>query len=375
MPLYYTSSQILAQLQTLQLNEWIDEKTRAVFIQFTVYNANMNMFAHCIILFEMLPMGSIVISSRIIPVALYTFKSSHPGMIFLDVLYLTLTSCLILKELVAIIRRGRKYFSIGRAVTWLIVITSWISFGLFMLRLNEQNDLISKLDQGQVINFLTYEDLDTGLMLCMSVCCFLATIKLLEIASFNYHIGKMIRVIRNCAVQLVWFAFIYILLLAIFVNVAYVMNIDSVSSYTWSLMACVLAVTGHLKYATHFYNEGVLSLIVFILFVCVLVLAMRFLFISILSSSLKELRQKEKKIYRKNLHEWMDVLVDMLVILKNSPRDWLNRLKGIKKPKPPKRKDMFAYKSHLDVLEKRSDWLMNQVNNMHVHKPPKINSD
>ena len=39
-----TKAQSLAILEDLKANNWIDRGTRVVFLDFTVYNANINMF-------------------------------------------------------------------------------------------------------------------------------------------------------------------------------------------------------------------------------------------------------------------------------------------------------------------------------------------
>ena len=46
--------------QDLKDNNWLDIYTRAVVVEFTFYNANVNLFEHIIVLFELLSTGKII---------------------------------------------------------------------------------------------------------------------------------------------------------------------------------------------------------------------------------------------------------------------------------------------------------------------------
>ena len=68
----------LQQIQELKRHDWLDLYVRAVSVEFTVYNANVNMFGHVLLLFEMMPMGNVSISPYIL-----TFRAFHSDLSFL----------------------------------------------------------------------------------------------------------------------------------------------------------------------------------------------------------------------------------------------------------------------------------------------------
>ena len=55
---------IKSKLALLQKANWIDRQTRSVFIEFILYNPNINSFSVCTILIEILPTGNLIKSSR-----------------------------------------------------------------------------------------------------------------------------------------------------------------------------------------------------------------------------------------------------------------------------------------------------------------------
>ena len=60
MDLAEEADEALLQIQELKRNDWLDLYTRAVTVELTVYNANDNLFAHIIMLFEMPSTGGIL---------------------------------------------------------------------------------------------------------------------------------------------------------------------------------------------------------------------------------------------------------------------------------------------------------------------------
>lgn len=48
---------IVSTLESLSRSRWLDSHTRAVFVEFSVYNANVNLFCVVTLLFETAAMG------------------------------------------------------------------------------------------------------------------------------------------------------------------------------------------------------------------------------------------------------------------------------------------------------------------------------
>ena len=52
-------------LEELEQYEWVDVRARALFIEFTLYNANVNLFASCIFLVEFMSTGSAITRAEV----------------------------------------------------------------------------------------------------------------------------------------------------------------------------------------------------------------------------------------------------------------------------------------------------------------------
>ncbi|CAF0990631.1 unnamed protein product [Adineta steineri] len=68
-------SDMKTNLSTLHQLDWIDEKTRAVFIQLTLYNPSVQLLTAITLLAEFLPTGGIYTTAHFEPINFYTFTS------------------------------------------------------------------------------------------------------------------------------------------------------------------------------------------------------------------------------------------------------------------------------------------------------------
>ena len=68
-------------IRDLQNGTWIDLQTRALFIDFTTYNANVNLFHVAQLTFEFLPSGGVFPNSTFRVMRLYKYKNDITGTI------------------------------------------------------------------------------------------------------------------------------------------------------------------------------------------------------------------------------------------------------------------------------------------------------
>jgi hypothetical protein len=113
----YTTQKDLARLQA---NNWIDLKTRAVFLEFTLYNPGTNLFSYCVILFEFLPCGVILPSSIISPIRLLSAENRQMSDIVMAV-YLVIVIAMMCIDIKSMFRLKSRYFKqMWNYVDWLI---------------------------------------------------------------------------------------------------------------------------------------------------------------------------------------------------------------------------------------------------------------
>ena len=106
-------------LTLLQINNWFDRQTRAVIIEFSVFNPNVNLIVVSEITIEFLPTGTIVTLFRFDPINLFANLSLFQTIC--HIIYILFIIYYSIKEIRQIFKQGRAYlFQFWTLVEWLI---------------------------------------------------------------------------------------------------------------------------------------------------------------------------------------------------------------------------------------------------------------
>ena len=214
-------------IQNLQLLEWINSQTRAVFVELSVYNVNLNLFAYCTILFEILPTGNLIRVARIEPVILYeTNDTSKYLVIAINVIYMLFIVFFMFKEIRRIYKLGLEYFTqIWNYVEWCIFVFSWATFSIFLYRQYAKNDLYEKIkakDQIVRLQLLSYWNEVLGML--FGFLSFFGTLKFLKLLRTNKSISIFICTLKASLKDLISFSLIFFIIFLSFVQLIYLIE-------------------------------------------------------------------------------------------------------------------------------------------------------
>ena len=127
------SDRVLNTVDSLIEARWIDKFTRAIFVEFTLYNPQVNVFSTVLLAFEMPTTGQFYIKSSIKTFRLFSYLGGYG--IFVILCELAALSCVIyfiVREVRLMKRSGRKYFrsfwNLAELVNLLMAITAIIMY-------------------------------------------------------------------------------------------------------------------------------------------------------------------------------------------------------------------------------------------------------
>lgn len=290
-------SEIIEKLNQLQDNEWIDQNSRALFIEFTLYNVNLDLFAYCTILFEYLANGVVVTSFDFDPISLYTEQSVV--IVAFDIIYMFLIVMFMLYQIKTLIKqKPKKYFRDGWIyIDWCLIIFSWVAFSMYLYRIFERSYLMNQLknNKSQVINFQTINYWSQLLSIFLGFCCFLGSVKLLRILSFSRTMAMMQILFKDVFKELASFLFIYVVLYLAFMQLMYLMlySVNSqFQSFAVTLMTGFAMLLGKFSADSFVNDSGALGYIVFTTYSLVMIIVLLNLFITILSDSFAKIRKE-----------------------------------------------------------------------------------
>ena len=141
-------SYIQGNLSLLRAMNWIDRQTRAVFVEFAVYNPNVKLVMVSTILVEFLLSGSILSVAKFDPLNLFGDVSINSGGFSFnnasEIIFMALVVYFMVVELCELMRQGiGKYVrEFWNYIEWAIIVTAWISFAMFLYRLRAAEDVL-----------------------------------------------------------------------------------------------------------------------------------------------------------------------------------------------------------------------------------------
>jgi hypothetical protein len=228
-------AETVSDLTLLEQNNWIDRQTRAVFVEFDLYNPNVKMFSYCYILFEFLPTGSIVKSYRFYPMTLFDDRIRlYSFGTICAVIYIVMVFVLAMRQVYLMKIHKVSYFK--RAWTyldWTLIAFSFTAFAIWLYRVCEARDVIEKLAQkSQAVSLQMLAYWDDTLVSMLAFCACLGSLKFFKILEFSRGIQTLGRAFKIGFINLAGFLLIFSLLCFAWLQVAFVVFGDRARGFS-----------------------------------------------------------------------------------------------------------------------------------------------
>nr|XP_021396719.1 polycystic kidney disease protein 1-like 2 [Lonchura striata domestica] len=188
-------------LQYLFNNVWLDTFTRAVFVEFTVYNANVNLFCIISLMFESNALGAFFTSAELQSVRLYPYTNSlHIFVVaaeviyFLFIVYYMIVQGKLLKSL-----RWRYFHSKWNLLEMAIILISWSALSVFVKRtvLGTRDISYYQEHKEDSISFSETARADAVLGYLIAFLVLLSTVKLWHLLRLNPKLNMITSTLRR----------------------------------------------------------------------------------------------------------------------------------------------------------------------------------
>jgi len=225
----------LTQLQALN---WIDRQTRAVFIEFSLYNPNINLISICTILVEFLPTGNLIKSHRFDQIDLLNFDVNTTNIIkvFLFLIYLLMSIHKIYVELKLIYLLKFEYFK--RFTSWInltLIVFSIASIFLFVFRMKYGYEFMSFFRKSAGYNYKNFQyinQINEYFTLTLSLNCFISTVMILRVLRINKRVDLLTRVFKDSMKRLLLFFILFLTVFIAFVQMNYILLNEKLYNYS-----------------------------------------------------------------------------------------------------------------------------------------------
>jgi len=292
-------------LKELKESLWIDRGTRAIFLDFTTYNANINLFSVATFLFEFPAAGGVFPGAVFNTVELIPFLTQYDFCILgFQFIFILFTLFYIIEELMEMVSLKGAYF----ARTWnqvdlLVIILSLIHQSLNIYFVLTTNSRLKYLIQVKD-DFADFQDLAFASNLytgSIGFCCFFTWIKLFKFVSFNRTMTQLSRTLSKCANDVANFSVMFFIIFFGFAQAGYLWfgsQISDYGSFPETVLTLLRLILGDFVYADLVSANRVLGPVFFLCYVFFCIFFILNMFLAIINESygaVKEEMAQEKE--------------------------------------------------------------------------------
>ena len=227
----------------LSKNNWIDRRTRAAIVEFSIFNCNVNVLVVCHYFFEFLASGGVFTYVKVDILDLYPVEAGLAQLVLLfRLVFVVMVIASMVIEIVKIVRQRRSYFK--KVHNWLsivLIIVSVTAVVIHIIREQRTQNTIKQLKANFYATVSFHDPL--GLLevetIILSLVVFLATLKLLSLLRFSKQIAILLLTVKVALRHLAYFSMMFIIIFLAFGMSGMLAFGNVTESYSSILHLCV----------------------------------------------------------------------------------------------------------------------------------------
>lgn len=306
-----------AIIQNLKDRLWIDRHTRALYVEFAIYNTGTNYFDSVFILFEFPPYGGVIKFDYVITFRVFPGADDWSFMILMaEGCFLIFTALFVIREGRLIYRQSfRKYIcTFWNQVEVSIVVLCFTTIILTLYKEHYRKSIVNRLPHkvpNVFINFQFAAYMDLALLYSFALINFFIVLKFIKLLRFNKRISMLSRTLKRCYYQLGLFGIQFGIVLVAFTlsgTLAFGRDLYGYKD-NWSTFASVMRlILGKFSFREFLTADRILGPMWFNLFHVVVNFIVMNMYISILNDALSQ--EYAELDDRENEYELIDFMLN-----------------------------------------------------------------
>lgn len=309
---YHTALTVVADLHS---HTWVDTQTRAIFVEFTVYNANTNLFGVAFIFIEFLPTGGAYPNAQFIISRFYNYVGSYSNFIICcQILFVFFVVYFSYREIKQVYKQGRGYFH--GFWNWMEVAMIACEFSIFVLffgRMYQVSKNLSELryNPKDFVSFQYASAADDSLAYSIGMLVFFVNIRFLKLLRFNKRMALLGDTISIMAKPVASFMLCFAVVVIAFTCVGVlVFGSDNPEYYSFlaALTTNFRVLLGDFEYGTLEKTNRIIGPIYFFSFMYFNVFYLMNMFLAIINDTFAEVKSDNDK--QKSEHEIVEFIIE-----------------------------------------------------------------
>lgn len=285
------------QLRFLKENLWLDRGTRAVFLDFSVYNGNINLFCIARLLAEFPATGGVVTSWQFQTVRLIRYVSSWDYFVAVcEVAFCIFILYYVVEEVLEIRIHRLHYFKcLWNCLDVLIVALSVVAIIMNITRTSMVGGLLKGLLENHSAHprFEPLADLQVQFNNVAAVIVFFSWVKFFKFININKTMSQLSGTMSRCAKDLVGFAIMFFIIFLAYAQLAYLVfgtQVNDFSTFQASIFTQFRIILGDFEFSEIEEANPLLGPVYFTTFIFFIFFILMNMFLAIINDTYSEVK-------------------------------------------------------------------------------------
>uniref|UniRef100_A0A8C4QNU7 Polycystic kidney disease 2-like 1 n=1 Tax=Eptatretus burgeri TaxID=7764 RepID=A0A8C4QNU7_EPTBU len=302
-----------AMLQDLKENLWVDRGTRAVFIDFSTYNGNINLFCIVRLVVEFPVTGGALTSSQFRTVKLLRYVTTYDYFIMgCEIVFCVFILYYIVEEILELRIHAFAYFhSVWNCLDILVIALSLFAIVFNIYRTLSVEELLGGLlkDSRRYADFEFLAFWQTQFNNMVAVNVFFAWVKVFKYVSFNKTMTQLSSTLARCAKDILGFAIMFFIIFFAYAQLGYLIfgiQVKDFSTFSNCIFTQFRIILGDFDFPAIEKANRILGPIYFTTYVFFVFFVLLNMFLAIINDTYSEVKEDLSK--KKSEFELSDLI-------------------------------------------------------------------
>ncbi|KAK3090847.1 hypothetical protein FSP39_015186 [Pinctada imbricata] len=305
-------------LEGLKNQIWLDEHARGVFLEFTVYNPNINLFGSVIMVTEFMSSGGAVARQEVKVFRLLSYVGGLGILVLIfEVIYALFTLYFFIRCVRKVKKEKCKYFkSFWDILEFVLLVFAVAVIAMYVFKqllTSVALKALQDIEKADYVNFQSLALYDEMFGWMCAIVVFLATIQFLKLLQFNKKMAMLGDTVKLASKDLKVFTISFLLYFFTFTMTGYLLFSTTMldySNFVGSSEAMFAFSLGSFDFTAMKDAQPVLGPIFFFLFIGVIYIGMMSIFLTIIADAFTTV--KEELASSRNEYEIVDYMIRRL---------------------------------------------------------------
>ncbi|XP_015205288.1 polycystin-2 isoform X2 [Lepisosteus oculatus] len=285
------------KIRTLRSNRWLTRGSRAVFIDFSVYNSNINLFCVVRLVAELPATGGVLTSWQFYSVKLLRYVSSVDYVLALcEVVFCLFIIAFGFQECVELYQKRCSYFiEFWNCLELILIVMSVVAISFNVYRTSEVHTLLESLQENPQkypdFHFLAFWQTQYNNMIAVNV--FICWVKVFKYINFNKTMNTLTSTLSHCAKDVIGFAVMFFIIFFAYAQLAYLLfgsQVENFSTFKNCVFTQFRIILGDINFNEIEHSNRILGPIYFTTFVFFVFFILLNMFLAIINDTYSEVK-------------------------------------------------------------------------------------